>query len=269
MAPPNTSKNDSKKQKGFTDLCNNFVEACAEMNLDNQDPVSELITQLRSSSENQQGLSDSDMVAIKVVNLLLPAVSVIATKIVSSSTDTQNVKIEKNRSGVRINSYEIDKQNQYSRREILRITGIGETEHEEVFNKFKELCNAMNVNIEKNDIVSCHRIGKEPTAGKPRSIIVRFFSRDLKYKIMSNKTVLKGKLDYKDIFINEDLTMLRLKMLNMVKKHDNVKSVFTRDGKINCFLRNGRKKIIENPDDLFEVGFDSVDYSALGLCDLE
>ncbi|CAC5386724.1 unnamed protein product [Mytilus coruscus] len=127
----------------------------------------------------------------------------------------------------------------------------------------------MNVNIEKNDIVSCHRIGKEPTAGKPRSIIVRFFSRDLKYKIMSNKKVLKGKLDYKDIFINEDLTMLRLKMLNMVKKHDNVKSVFTRDGKINCFLRNGRKKIIENPDDLFEVGFDSVDYSALGLCDLE
>ncbi|CAC5414121.1 unnamed protein product [Mytilus coruscus] len=236
MAPPNTSKNGSKKQKGFTDLCNNFVEACAEMNLDNQDPVSELITQLRSSSENQQGLSDSDMVAIKVVNLLLPA----------------NVKIEKIRSGVRLNSYEIDKQNQYSRRENLRITGIGETEHEDVFNKFKELCNAMNVNIEKNDIVSCHRIGKEPTAGKLRSIIVRFFSRDLKYKIMSNKKVLKGKLDYKDIFINEDLTMLRLKMLNMVKKHDNVKSVFTRDGKINCFLRNGRKKIIENPDDLFE-----------------
>ncbi|CAC5376002.1 unnamed protein product [Mytilus coruscus] len=86
---------------------------------------------------------------------------------------------------------------------------------------------------------------------------------------MSNKKVLKGKLDYKDIFINEDLTMLRLKMLNMVKKHDNVMSVFTRDGKINCFLRNGRKKIIENPDDLFEVGFDSVDYSALGLSKLK
>ncbi|CAC5376004.1 unnamed protein product [Mytilus coruscus] len=149
MAPPNPSKNGSKKQKGFTDLCNNFVEACAEMNLDSQDAVSELITQLRSSSENQQGLSDSDMVAIKVVNLLLPAVSVIATKIVSSSTDTQNVKIEKIRLGVRIHSYEIDKQNQYSRRENLRITGIGETEHEDVFNKFKELCNAMNVNIEK------------------------------------------------------------------------------------------------------------------------
>ena len=54
----------------------------------------------------------------------------------------------------------------------------------------------------------------------------------------------------------------------MVRKCEDVKSAFTRDGTIICSLQNGTKAVISSPDDLFKIGFQDVDYQKLGLAEL-
>ena len=57
------------------------------------------------------------------------------------------------------NRYAIDSQNQYSRRENIRISCIVEEEDEVLLDKFSNICNAMGVNVNNADIISCHRVG--------------------------------------------------------------------------------------------------------------
>ena len=89
-------------------------------------------------------------------------------------------------------------------------------------------------------------------------------NRTLKIKFLSGHKNLKN-TDYKNVFINEDLTKLRFKLFQMVRKCEDVKSASTRDGKIICSLQNGTKAVISSPDDLFKLGFQDVDYQKLGL----
>jgi hypothetical protein len=84
---------------------------------------------------------------------------------------------------------------------------------------------------------------------------------------LSGRKYLKN-TDYKNIFINEDLTKLRFKLFQMVRKCEEVKSASTRDGNIICYLQNGTKAVISSPDDLFKIGFQDVDYQKLGLAEL-
>jgi hypothetical protein len=81
------------------------------------------------------------------------------------------------------------KQNQYRRRENLCIIGLTENE-ENCFDILKSLCMAMSITLEKSDVVACHRIGPEER-GKPRPLIARFASRDLKVQILMRKKTLE------------------------------------------------------------------------------
>ena len=258
-----TNKSGKGKMKNFADLCAVFMDACSDIEDCDGDPVSDLIEQLRASSQNVSGLNESDMTAIKVVNLLLPAVNVISSKIVGKSVREHDEKINKLCSVVRINAYEIDKQNQYSRRENIRISGIQEDEDTDDFDTFKKLCNKMEIEITKEDIVACHRVGNP--AKKPRPLLVRLVSRDMKGKIFASKKKLKADPHLNKVYINEDLTAARFKLLQYVKKLDNVKNASSRDGKIFCNMKNGKKFNIENADDLFHLGVHDVDYKELGL----
>lgn len=72
--------------------------------------------------------------------------------------------------GIRINAYQIDKQNQYSRKENLRIMVMQEVDEEIVTDILQELFDSMKVKINtKTDIVACHRVGEKGT--KSRTII--------------------------------------------------------------------------------------------------
>ena len=73
--------------------------------------------------------------------------------------------------------------------------------------------------------------------------------------------------DYKNVFISEDLTQLRAKLLHYVKREERVASAYTRDGKIICQLRDNSRIMLESPDDLFKIGL--TDYHALGLSNLD
>ena len=87
----------------------------------------------------------------------------------------------------------------------------------------------------------------------------------MKGKIFANKKKLRADPNLNKVYINEDLTTARFKLLQFIKKLDNVKNASTRDGKIICNMKNGRKFNVENADDLFHLGVTDVDYKELGL----
>ena len=187
------------------------------------------------------------MTAMKVMQLLKPAVNVLTNRMV-----TQDAKIEKIYSAVRLNRYAIDSQNQYSRRENIRISGIVEEEDEVLLDKLSNICDVMGVNVNNADIISCHHVGNKGRPNIPRTVIVRC-TRDFKSKFLTNKKILHGKPEFRMIYFNEDLTTLRFKLLQFVKKLDKVKAAHTRDGKIHCLLMDNTRVAIENPDDLFKL----------------
>jgi hypothetical protein len=93
---------------------------------------------------------------------------------------------------------------------------------------------------------------------------------------MKAKRNLKGKEEYKRIFVNDDITPLRARLLGYVKQLESVEKAYTVDGRIYCVTKSagqhpsgkpGRSKpvIVESPDNLFRLGVTQVDYNALGL----
>ena len=91
------------------------------------------------------------------------------------------------------------------------------------------------------------------------------------------KKNLRDKDKYRKIFINEDLTPLRSRMLKYIKDSQKFGPVWTMEGKIYCGKKlppgaptdlRERPKVIETPDDMFQAGFDTIDFDRLGLGDL-
>ena len=168
------------------------------------------------------------------------------------------------RASARLNAYENDRLQQYTRRENIRISGIIETDGERLKTKIIELEEEMDLHITERDINVCHRLGANK-GNRTRAIIVRFFARDIKHDFLVNKNKLRNKENYRGVYINEDLTPLRSKLLQYVKRQDVVESAFTREGKVICRTRDGSRVTIETPDNLFKLGLTNEDYAALGL----
>lgn len=61
----------------------------------------------------------------------------------------------------------------------------------------------------------------------------------MKLQILVHKKGLKGSAKYGKVFIQEDLTTMRFKLLRFTKDLECVKTVTTREGKIVCYLKNG------------------------------
>ena len=101
----------------------------------------------------------------------------------------------------------VDRQEQYSRRNCLLIHGIKEERNEstdDIVVKFIQDDLQEEINFE--DLDRTHRTGKVNN-GKSRPIIVKFARYNVHKKIFHNKRKLKGK----NASITESLTMLRVK----------------------------------------------------------
>lgn len=187
---------------------------------------------------------------------------------------TQMTRVKENAPRhVLVLKYQLDMQEQHTRKEAVRISGLpegpGDESDDELRAKITKLAADAGMTMAKDDISVCHRLGnKNPT--KARNVICKFVARTTKHKLMRAKQNLKNKPEYRQIYVNEDLTRLRSRMLNMVRRNERVKSCYTRDGKIVCTYKDGareRRLIIETPDQLFQLGYDDVDLRELGLGD--
>ena len=69
------------------------------------------------------------------------------------------------------------------------------------------------------------------------------------------------------VYVNDDLTTQRSKLVRILKGEKEIKSVWTIEGRINCtFDRDGHevRKVIESPDDLFKLGWTEAKIAGLG-----
>ena len=105
---------------------------------------------------------------------------------------------------------------------------------------------------------------------------MRFVSRKKRKEIMQKKKVLKDKREYAGVYVFDDLTTLRAKMLNYLKKKAPVvQNAWIIDGRIHCTKkrppglseRESPRRIftIDTPGDLFKLAVDAVDFEELGL----
>ena len=124
-----------------------------------------------------------------------------------------------------------DKQEMYSRKENLRISGMADPHRndEDTNEVVLKVAHAMGVDLKPEDISVSHRLGKN-SSNWDRPVIVRFVRRDTKKLVMSRKKALKEKANFKEVYINEDLTRTRYRICKEL--HRLGKTVWTRDGKI-------------------------------------
>lgn len=139
----------------------------------------------------------------------------------------------------------IDKLEQYSRRNNLRVYGIkegqGEKTNELLCKIFKD---KLDVNIMDYNIDRSHRLpnrnmsrGNKGTFCAP--IIIKFNNYDVKDAVYKNKSRFKGT----NIVVKEDLTTMRLNLYRLAVQRFSTKSVWTRDGIIHVKLKDRVHKL--------------------------
>ena len=170
---------------------------------------------------------------------------------------------------IRSQRYEIDALQQYSRRESLRIHGIPVDMNETVEQteeKARKVFADIGVTVSENDVHVAHRAGK--MKGNTQPILVKFISRRKRNDVMRKKSSLKTKPNYRGIFVTDDLTPLRQRLLGYIKGLPTVNKVWSIDGKIKVEMKEkvnptDHSKVynIESPDDLFKLGETMVDFA--------
>ena len=131
---------------------------------------------------------------------------------------------------------------QYSRRNTVRIRGVGEALNENTDIVVKELAaRKLSVDISDSDVVRSHRVGRRAEdRSTPRDIIVRFTTHNTKTAVMRSARKLKGT----HVFINEDLTKTRATIAweaRTLKRERKISDTWTRDGVI--FVKKGESGI--------------------------
>ena len=126
------------------------------------------------------------------------------------------------------------------------------------------MCKDVGVDVTPEAFAAVHRVGKKK-GDKPRQVMVRFVSRRVRDNVMGKKKVLKDQ--GKGVFINEDLTLLRSKMMYAIRQTDEW-IVWSVRGVLHCTRKQasgpgvpppqeGRRPeliIVETPGDLIKVG---------------
>ena len=114
-----------------------------------------------------------------------------------------------------------DANEQYGRREDIRIFGVEEQTGEDVYQQVLDVVKGTGVEICKSDISVCHRLPARGQSGKPN--IVKFIRRETKLALMKKKSGLRHQSG-RPIYINDDITQLRARLLKSLKEKTDVKA---------------------------------------------
>lgn len=123
---------------------------------------------------------------------------------------------------------EVDRLHQYSRRNCVRVFGVPETRNESTDVVVQKLCQEkLGVTLNPTAIDRCHRLGRH-NSDKCRPIIIKFTRYYDRASVYKSKSKLKGT----GIVIREDLTQIRLDILNASKQKFGLRNTWSTDGVI-------------------------------------
>lgn len=137
----------------------------------------------------------------------------------------------------------VEKQEQFSRRNNVRIYGISEASEsrQEIL---KMLNNSSRLEFSPEKIETVYHIGKKTTAGQ-RAVFLKFREYRYKEEIMSARKLLRGT----NVIICDDLTKERHAILKEAVFKLGKKNVWCIGGKIH-FKKGNTKYVINNRDDI-------------------
>ena len=151
---------------------------------------------------------------------------------------------------------QLDRQEQYSRRLSLRFNGLKLNDGESTDEAVIKVTEKVGVNITKTDISRSHVVGRSGT-DKPQQIIAQFVSYRTRKAIISERRKLKSVKNYEKVYINEDLTAIRLQLLKTSQKivrEKNLHAAWSYDGNIWVSVKeNGNKLLIRTEADLKDL----------------
>lgn len=131
----------------------------------------------------------------------------------------------------------LDALEQHSRKKNLRIYGVQETANEDTTDALISIFERSNLLIPKEEVFSCYRIRQEKDG--PRPIFLQLKKIETKHGLLRNIRKLKGQR----IFVTEDLTTHRLKLLKAAKEKYGMKNVWTADGRVFAIENNSKIRI--------------------------
>ena len=133
-------------------------------------------------------------------------------------------------------SSQVNSNEQHNRNECLLLHGVQESEKEtpgqsrSIF--MKEINQHLGFQFDGNEIRRAHRLGQKRSNGKPRPIIARFWSSEVRNNIFFQKKGCKNK----GISITENLTKRNMQLKLEAEKKYGSGNVWTREGRI--FAKN-------------------------------
>ena len=166
------------------------------------------------------------------------------TNLVLSHTQPLGEEIDKLKYENRKLREDLDTVEQYGRRSLIRISGIPEPEGErDITDLVRKIISAIDPNYREEDVIRSHRVGKlRPSVNGdrsiPRQIIVGLSEPSVNLKILRCGKNLKKNENYKSVYVNEDLTLLRSKILfqcRQQQKKKKISQLWTTNGNI-CLI---------------------------------
>ena len=152
---------------------------------------------------------------------------------------------------------QIDEVEQYSRRSLVRISGIPEEMSEDTTDKILEATSKAGIILSRSDIETSHRIGKPGNRPVPRQIIARMTSVDRKFQLLKSSKKFREHPDTRGIAVNEDWTRYRdyiCFICRKLVKNRQIKKVWTTNGKIQIRDNNDKVHIIKEERDAIPFG---------------
>ena len=164
----------------------------------------------------------------------LPHIRTIVNTVVSEATDAlkdeiqhlrdENASLQSENESLRERISKVESDNdsleQYTHRNSVRISGIPEELSENTDGIVLKLAEKLDVPMTSADIDRSHRVGKPDNRGRTatttkmrhRDIIVKFATYNARHRLYSMRKELRN-TDMNKVFINEDLTTYRSKLL--------------------------------------------------------
>lgn len=210
-----------------------------------------------------KAFSDENLIktiARSIANVIVDKINSLLTefedriRLLEENSKKQELALKERNTEIKKLEKHCENQEQYSRRNSLRIYNQrweeedGEDTDRLVLHFIRT---DLQIPIHQSDLDRSHRVGR-PSTDNPRPILVKFVAHNMKNTVYrARRAVLK-----KSIYINEDLTKTRYQLLRealKLKKDKHVKDVWTNDGAIFVKTHEEDTHRVLNYDELCDV----------------
>lgn len=211
----------AKAEETITKLQTDIAELSTDIQTLHSDDGAALVDETATGSDTQGSQPG---------NLTLAAINLEKQKMMEEMNNINNRAKQRRRMA----HLEGDQRDQYSRRDILRVTGVPYKQGENTNHIIMMIAYSLGVTITEWDISVSHRTGRRGGRG-PRPILCKFTRRDIKNQILTNKRLARFIKNDPDgnpvqIYVDEDLTRMRASICKRLRQ-ERVPH-YTRDGKV-------------------------------------